>query len=273
MTQNHALTTTTPSRTRRVVFTCVGTVIALLFATNVLTLFAPWTDVNLNHVADPTSHRWHHALEGSVDVLVVVLIVALLLKPLARPLLAQFIAVAATLSAILVLPFVGPMYLLIFATLLLVPATYPRPVLLRQYRSDDGVSLPLLWVAAGAAAVLLPRAAQEIHWQLTGYLGEHATSTAWVTDASRLVILAAAGLLAATRLPGWRILALGLAGVYAYLGIVAIAQPDQPGSWGIPGGITALVVAALFVAATYAHRPVTKGDLVTAAPVSKAGGR
>jgi hypothetical protein len=183
------------------VFTCVGTVLAVLFATNLVNLFAPWTDVNLNHVADPSSHRWHHAFEGANDLFAVVLIVALLLKPLARQLLAQHITVAACLSAILVLPFVGPMYLLILASLLLVPATYPRPAKLLQFRSDAGVSRPVLLVAAGAAALLLARAAQEMHWQLTGYLGEHATSNAWIGDAAHLVILAAAGLLAATRLP------------------------------------------------------------------------
>ena len=52
--------------------------------------------------------------------------------------------------------------------------------------------------------------------------------------ASALVVLATAGLLAATRLPGWRLLALACAGVYAYLAVVAIAQPTQPGSWGVP---------------------------------------
>jgi hypothetical protein len=76
-------------------------------------------------------------------------------------------------------------------------------------------------------------------------------------DASAMVALATAGLLAATRLPGWRLLALACAGVYAYLAVVAIAQPTQPGSWGVPGGIAAGVVAALFIAATYAHRSPT----------------
>jgi hypothetical protein len=256
MTQDSALADS-PSRARRLVFTGVATLIALMFSINLLSLLAPWTDANLDHVADPTTHRWHHALDGSLDILAAVVIVGLLLRPLARSLLAQFLAVAALLSAVLILPFVGPTYLIITGLLLLVPAAYPRPAALRRLRSDDGVSLPLLVVASAAAAALLPRAAQELNWQLTGFLGEQVTSTAWVSDAADLVVLTAAGLLTATRLPGWRLLALACAGVYAYLAVVAIAYPTQPGSWGVPGGIAAGVIAALFIAATFAHRSLT----------------
>jgi hypothetical protein len=254
MTQNLTTTARRPSRTRRLIFSGVATLIALLFASNLQGLLAPWMDVNPDLVADPSSHRWHHALDTSIDALVVVVIIGLLLRPVARSLLAQFLAIAAVLSAIIVLPVVGPMYLIIVGFLLLVPATYPRLASLRRLRSDDGVSLPLLLVASAAATALLPRTVQELHWQVTGYLGEHATSTAWLSDASALVVLTAAGLLSATRLPGWRLLALACAGVYAYLAVAAIAQPTQPGSWGVPGGIAAGVIAALFVAATFAHR-------------------
>jgi hypothetical protein len=236
------------------VFTVVSVVVAALFAINFLNLLAPWTGVNLDNSTDPDSHRWHHALEGALDVLVVVIIVALLLRPLARSLLAQFLAVAILLSAAMELPFVGPGYLVIAAAVIIVPALYPWPAALRRFRSVDGVSVPMLVVATGAAALLLPRAVQELTWQVTGYLGEHATSTAWVTDATRLVLLATAGLVAASRLPGWRVLAFGCVAVYAYLGLVAILQPAQPGSWGVAGGIAAWVCAVGFLAAIIADR-------------------
>jgi hypothetical protein len=239
-----------PSRLRRVVFAVVAAVVAAMFALSIPNVIAPWTGVNLDHTIDPASHRWHHALEGAVDTLLVAAIIALLLRPLARSLLAQFIGIAAFLAAFIVTAFSGPMFLTVAGALLLIPATYPRPAALLQRRSPHGAVLSLLAVAIAAAAALLPRAVQELNWQITVYAGEQAIGNAWATDAEHLIILATAGLLAGTRLPGWRFLAFSCAVVYAYLGTVSILLPHQPGSWGLSGGIAAYVTTTLITITT-----------------------
>jgi hypothetical protein len=242
-----------PARLRRIVFVVVAVAIAAMFSTACLNLLAPWSGVNLDHSVDPNSHRWHHGLEGAVDALVVAAIIALLIKPHSRSLLAQYIATAALLAGSIIIPFVGPAFLIIVGALLLIPAAYPKPAALLRRPSMTGTSVPLLAVAGAAAVALLARAAQELTWQVTGHLGEHATSTAWATDAEHLVLLAAAGLAAATRGPGWKILTAGCAAVFAYLGTVAVTLPDQPGSWGLIGGVAAYLAAMLFALPLWTH--------------------
>jgi hypothetical protein len=91
----------------------------------------------------------------------------------------------------------------------------------------------------------------------TGFMGEHATSTAWMSDASALVVLTAAGLVAATRLPGWRLLALPCTGVYAHLAVVATAPARPTRQLGRPRRNRLRLDRAMFVEAMYAHRSLT----------------
>jgi hypothetical protein len=193
-----------------------------------------------------------------------------LVKPRNRSLLAQYLAGAAVVAGAIIVPFVGPMFLVVVGFLLLVSATYPYRSQLLHYRSHEGLSLPLLAISTAAAAALLPRAAQELTWQITGRLGEHATSTAWATDAEHLVLLALAGLASATRLPGWRVLAIGCAAVYCYLGAVAIMLPDQPGSWGPAGGIAALAASVLFTVSTLMNKPGSRSRDIASAHLKSA---
>ncbi len=50
--------------------------------------------------------------------------------------------------------------------------------------------------------------------------------------------------------PGWRALGIITGVAFLYLGLAALALPQQAGSWGIPGGILSLLAGALFVTVT-----------------------
>lgn len=73
----------------------------------------------------------------------------------------------------------------------------------------------------------------------------------WAEDAAVMVALVVAGLLAATRRPGWVALGtlLGIASVY--LGAAALTVPDQPGSLGTLGGILSLGAGAAYLGISY----------------------
>jgi drug/metabolite transporter (DMT)-like permease len=66
------------------------------------------------------------------------------------------------------------------------------------------------------------------------------------TNAEHLLLLALAGLLAATRRPGWRVLAGAVTAVYAYIGLASILLPNQPNSWGLIGGVASLAAACAY---------------------------
>ena len=61
--------------------------------------------------------------------------------------------------------------------------------------------------------------------------------------AEHATVLALAGVLAASRGPGWRLLRALCSAVWLYLGMVAaLVLPHHPGSWGRIGGTAALLV-------------------------------
>ena len=118
-------------------------------------------------------------------------------------------------------------------------------------------SLLILAVLAGAAllvtaAIAFPDRSAEPIRRLAGAGGldyaEHAT------------VLALAGVLAASRGPGWRILRVLCSAVWLYLGLVAaLVLPHHPGSWGRIGGAAALLVGVGFGVAAWrgSEREVT----------------
>ena len=65
-------------------------------------------------------------------------------------------------------------------------------------------------------------------------------------------VLALAGVLAASRGPGWRILRALCSAVWLYLGMVAaLVLPHHPGCWGRLGGAAALLVGVGFGVAAW----------------------
>ena len=211
--------------------------------------------VNVENLTDPAQVRWSLALEGIVDLLGLVCLVVALARPARSALLVQYLLYATLLAATVIMPF-NPMFLINVGLLLLVPLTYPYPRELFAIRSRPGPSLALLAVAVAAAAVLLPLAAQALRTQASLPRGSESDFNVLATNAEHLLLLALAGLLAATRRPGWKVIALGVTATYAYLAVASILLPDQPNSWGLAGGIASLLSAAAFAIATAmaAHR-------------------
>jgi hypothetical protein len=234
------------SRPRRIVFTLVAGIVSAAFLNVVPLVLAPWRTVNIEGLSDPAQARWGLALEGGVDLLAVIFIVGALLRPARSALLVQYVLYAALLAAAVVTPFNGPIFLIVVGLLLLVPLTYPYPRELFSLRSQRGPSVRLLTVAVIAAAVLIPLAVQAIRIQATIPHGTGPDSNGPITNAEHLLLLAVAGLMAATRRPGWRVIASAVTAAYAYLGLASILLPNQPSSWGTAGGAASLLASAAF---------------------------
>jgi hypothetical protein len=251
------------SRRRRVAFSIVGGLVALALLAATPNVLAPWTVINVEHLADPARMRWSLALEGVVDLLGLVCLVVALIRPAPSVLLVQYLLYAALLAAAVILPF-SLMFLFTVGLLLLIPLTYPYPRQLFALRSQPGPSIPLLTVAVIAAAVLLPLAAQALRTQTALPRGSGSDFNVLATNAEHLLLLALAGLLAATRRPGWKVIAIAVTATYGYLGVASILLPNQPHSWGVVGGAVSLLSAAAFgIAATAAAHNM---DIESTAP-------
>lgn len=243
-------------RARRIVFSLVAGLAALMLLTAAPNILAPWVSVNLEHLSDREHARWSLALEGAVDLLAVVCVVGALVRPMRSALLMQYVLYAACVATAVVTPFSGPMFLLPVGVLLLVPLTNPYPGVLFSLRSLPGPAQPLLVVAVLAASVVAPVAVQDLRTQATLPRGAAADFNILATNAEHLLLLALAGLLSATRRPGWRVLAAAVAATWVYVGVASVVLPNQPGSWGVLGGATALLVGTAFaVAGIVSARP------------------
>ncbi len=247
MTTNHPHTPS-PSRTRRVIFCIAAGVPALALLTATPNVLATWTSVNIQGLSDPQQARWDLGLEGIVDLLTLVAVVAALLRPARSALLVQYVLLAALTAGVVVVPFAAP-FVFVVGLLLLLPLTYPYPRQLATLRSENGPSMILLAVAVIAAGMLAPLAVHAIRVQATLPRGTAPDFNGLATNAEHMLLLTLAGLLAATRRPGWRVLALTVTTAYAYLGLVSILLPDQPNSWGILGGTASLIGSAAFAIA------------------------
>ena len=97
------------------------------------------------------------------------------------------------------------------------------------------------------ALLLLPYIARLLFWQIQGFGGEQATANQWISDVEHTAFILIAAFLATTKRPGWRTLAILIGVVLLYLGVAALTLPNHAGSWGVMGGITALVVGLLYI--------------------------
>jgi hypothetical protein len=68
------------------------------------------------------------------------------------------------------------------------------------------------------------------------------------------IALVFASLLASTRKPGWKPLTIIIGIAYLYLGTAALTVPDQPGSWGITGGIVSLIGGIAYLGCAFYKR-------------------
>lgn len=235
MTSSAAEAGTPVGTVRIVIFRTLAILWLALFAFAIPNLLTPWVNIDFQH--DGVIQGWRDAVEGTVDTLVWVAVLGLVLKPLSRPLVVQLMIAVAVIAAT-VIPAAGPGMLITIVLLLLPVLSYPRPMLLGVLRSPD-LDLPSTVIAVVAAAVLLPIAVAA--WS--------ATESQAATYAEHLAVLAVAGLVMSTRLPGWRWVAWPTIAAWAYLGVVAVAFPSDLSSFGRVGGLACLVVAGSFAAA------------------------
>ncbi|MBV9894253.1 MAG: hypothetical protein JO020_08785 [Chloroflexi bacterium] len=192
--------------------------------------------------------RWHGAVHGALlGVLFTGALVGLLWRARERPLLLQFYVLGHLTLIAGFLPFrpasTPPGQMIAFSieviiTLVLMCALYPAPRQLFSF-SAAASSPRLIASAVASAAIMGAIGLQHLQWQLAGFGGASASESRWAESVILSVCLIFASVLAATRNPGWQALGLITSLAYIYLGIAAISVPDQPGSWGLAGGIAA----------------------------------
>jgi hypothetical protein len=229
---------------------------------NIGNLLAPWNAdpaLALTGLAAPDTHLWHAALPGAVRLLLTGgVAAALLFRPASKPLLGQWLILSAAVTVVVVVPFAGlPPLLFIVLPTVLVVAAYPWPSKLANLRVAR-VDRPLAALTILAAAALAPSLWQNLTRQLDNAGGEHATEAHWALDAAHVILLLAAGALASTRRPGWQTLAILTGVTFLYLGIAAIAIPEQAGSWGTLGGALGVIAGVAYLIAGMTQRSTSQ---------------
>jgi hypothetical protein len=260
---------TKDTRWRTILFVVVAALVALLYGSAIRFLAAPWVPVGDPGIQTPEIHRWHFALTGGITSMLGLSILALSWRPRRKPLLVQYAAVAAVVGVLLNAPFVGPFMFVVAAPIVLLVAAYPAPRALLDFSREGPISRPLLILTLVAGVLLAPTLWQLLLWQIQGAGGEHAATNQWIADAEHTVLLLLAGLASSTKRPGWRTLGVLTGVAFLYLGVAALMLPDQAGSWGVIGGILALLAGAGYIAATLleahgaARAPVRGGAGIT----------
>ena len=237
---------------RRIMFTLFAGLVAYLLLTNLFRLTAPWASMAGYPHDDPRQlnpdlHRWHEAMWGGVTgILNGGVLLALLWRPHENRLLIQFMAFVVIGAALIVLPF-EPSLLFVIVMLTLVVITYPMPRALLDFSREGPLSRPLLTFSLMAAVLLVPYMVRLEVWQIQGFGGEHATANQWASDVEHSLFLLIAMFLASTKRLGWQTLS-NLSGiVFIYLGMAALTLPNHAGSWGVMGGIAALIGGLLYI--------------------------
>jgi hypothetical protein len=243
-----------PHRVRVIIFRVVATLAGLFFAVAVVLMAsAPWLLLQPDQEVRTELNRWFLTVAGSVDAITAGVLLALALRP-RRTLLIVELTGAVIVAGAIILPF-QPSFAAILAIGVVPLIAYPYWREVRTFRSWwGGVSRAVLILAALSGAALLLTAAIALQRQFGG-TDEAVRGGWWLDYAEHVTVLALAGVLAASRGPGCRILR-GLCGaVWLYLGLVAaLVHPHHPGSWGRIGGALALLIGIGFGVATWRGR-------------------
>jgi hypothetical protein len=256
-----AASTIAPARWRVSLFRALAFLLGLAYLPGVLVLIAPWAPSQIAQdlpklsplvgawasATQPDSQRWVWGVSAVVDVAIAVVLLSLAWRPLGRPLLPQFLALALVVAVGANIAFVGPKIVVLYSPLLLILLAYPEPRRLLKPFWRGPVDPWILALAAVLGAFLLPAAWRPSQAQVRG-ADELSLNFGWASLLEHLANLWLIALLAASRRPGANLLALLAAGCFLYLGVAAIAVPDNPGSWGLLGGAVALTGGAGYAA-------------------------
>jgi MFS family permease len=239
---------------RSVIFRFVAGVSALLFlAIGALSgLLVPWFPAlapDNPAIQRPDIHYWHDAEFGAlVAILLVGSLLALAWRPHEQPLLLQFVALWGAIVVIAVAPF-GPGVFVFLIPIGLVLLTYPAARRLLDLPRPNRGSRSLLALTAASAILLAIPTWNAFQLQLNDP-SEHATANHWIIAVVLGFALVGAGLLAASRRPGWLALGIITGAAFVYLGLAALTLPNQDGTWGVTGGALALLGGAAYIGAT-----------------------
>jgi len=203
-------------------------------------------------------HLWHQAQSGAFTALLLGgNLLALLWQPQRKPLLAQFVLLGLAVISLGFATVSGfgflPTWLAIGIVLMgLFAAAYPSLRGLVSFSREGTFSLALLALSLVAAVFLAPIAWRELHYQLAGVIAHdvHALNYHWLTSVVLAVLLVLAGVLSATKRPGWQVLGLLTGVTYLYLGSMALLLPYYAGSWGVTGGLLGLFAGLGYMSAT-----------------------
>jgi hypothetical protein len=240
-----------PARWRVVVFRVVAGLLGIVQLTAVQLAVSPWGPVALANPSlehHPDLHRWAYALAGGPDATTGLVLLYLAWRPLGKPLILQWFVLA------LIVFFLANVFFLpgstVFLTIIFVPVliAYPEPRKLLTPPWRGTPSWPLLCLALVLAAFLIPDAWRALQAQLRG--ADELRNYDWPSNVEHLINLCLVALLAASRRPGWNVLALKVIADLLYLGVAAISVPNAPGSWGTNGGAIAVVGGLAVLGAT-----------------------
>jgi hypothetical protein len=226
--------------------------IVALLVTDGIGLAAPWLDLTSYRAPDYQAaiHRWHEAQQGTyAGILLIGSMLALLWRPRGQPLLLLFLALSGGALALSAAPFAPRMALGSLALLALLVITSPDRRARLGFAGPARPSLALLALGLLAAALLATEMWRSLQLQLAA-ADAHAQGGHWARSAILALALALAGLLAATKRPGWEALGLLTGAGLIYLGLAAVTLPDQAGSWNRLGGALATLGGWAFVGAT-----------------------
>jgi len=253
---------------RTIVFTILAGLFALLPMPNARGLLEPW--VLLGSPAPgytPELHRWHGAMWGTLTSLLFSgSLLTVLWRPRTKPLVMQFVALTGIILFCVGMLAGDPAGFVLLAVFLVIVAVYPASRQLLDLSRPEPFSRPLLALSLLAAVLLAPNAWRNLQWQLAGVGGEHVTLDHWIFSAVMDVILVLAGLLAATKRPGWRTLGIITGLAFLYLGVASIALPYHDGSWGMTGGVVSAIGGLTFLAATSWE---TRTSALTSSPLAQ----
>jgi hypothetical protein len=218
---------------------------------------SPWLGGSLGNmtgVHDVNLHRWSTALAGWPDLGGAAVLFYAAWRPGSAALPLQWLALAAAVFLVTSVPVVGLFVAVIALPVVLVLVLYPQPRALLARPWTDGIKPAVLALGVLIAIFLLADAARALAAQVSG-ADELAANADWASNGEHLINVSLAALLAGMRRPGASVLGLMAGAVVALLGVTALKVPTNPGSWGVLGGVVAIVVGiALCVAVIYEWR-------------------
>lgn len=213
-----------------------------------------WAEVAPDYL--PALNRWHGAQHGTlIAILFAGSLIGLAWRAVEKPLLHQFYMVGhlvfmASFMAGAIFPSGAKLnngsVVQFVAVLALLALAYPRPKLLFDF-SSPGYSRRLLYLTLAVGALLLYPTIRAYTMQFThvGIPGE-ILFFRWGEDATVNLVLITAGLMAATKRPGWKALTYLVGGALLFLGAAAITVPHEAASWGYVGGALSLLAGAAY---------------------------